>query len=545
MFGGNVTVAAALVLLSMLPASAKSYHAERYLVHLELDSQGTLQVTETAVFRFDGGPFTYVYRDLSVRETDGIGDITASIDGQPCPPGSGPGAVEIAGTMVRWHFAPTADQARTFTLHYTARGVIRKTSGADTLIWRALPEQRSYTIDAGAITLDYPPQISQADVSVHPREDVERDGSHAAIPLGQVRARHDVVVTARFAPGAFTGPAPQWVIPRAAGRRQFLSGLTLGTFGGLLLVAGVCWWLWQHRSRWPRPSPPHSEPETAPPGSLSPAIAGRLAGRPSSSQAVLLDLARRGAIRIERQEGRFQRDFRLIRQDGAFALAPHEKVLLEATFGSHESITLSSYQQRAAAAAGKFGRAITESLVSAGLYDTERLSQKARVRSLGALLLGAAFTAAMTALLMAKAVTPLVPGILIPLGIGLALSGLAVLAASTQVPVVSDAGALTAGRWKRFAVYLRDIADGRAPLPSLAEWDQWLPYAAALGAAAPLLKRAQREGSPRIPAWFGALESHDNGDSFTAFMTTSSSTGSYGGGDAGAGASGGGSSGAG
>jgi hypothetical protein len=69
MIGRNVTVAAALTLLSFIPAVGKTYRAEKYLVYLELDRQGELHVTETVSFHFANGPFTYVYRNISPRDT--------------------------------------------------------------------------------------------------------------------------------------------------------------------------------------------------------------------------------------------------------------------------------------------------------------------------------------------------------------------------------------------------------------------------------------------------------------------------------------------
>ena len=50
----------------LLPASAgaaKDYWAERFDVDLEIQPDGALVVTETVVFRFEGGPFTYYFRN--------------------------------------------------------------------------------------------------------------------------------------------------------------------------------------------------------------------------------------------------------------------------------------------------------------------------------------------------------------------------------------------------------------------------------------------------------------------------------------------------
>ena len=56
-----------LLIILAVPFSAgaaKSYRAERFDVDWNLTEAGVLEVTETVVFRFEGGPFTFVYRDL-------------------------------------------------------------------------------------------------------------------------------------------------------------------------------------------------------------------------------------------------------------------------------------------------------------------------------------------------------------------------------------------------------------------------------------------------------------------------------------------------
>jgi hypothetical protein len=71
------------------PAAAKDYRAERYDVTLNLDRHGKLAVVETVEtvdFRFLGGPFHFVFRDLDTGYTDGISHVRAS----------GPGNVEIS-----------------------------------------------------------------------------------------------------------------------------------------------------------------------------------------------------------------------------------------------------------------------------------------------------------------------------------------------------------------------------------------------------------------------------------------------------------------
>lgn len=546
MIGRNVTVAAALTLLSLLPAAAKTYRAERYLVQLELNHQGELQVNETAVFRFADGPFTYVYRDISARGTDGISNIAASFDGHLCPIGKGPGEAEIDGTLVRWHFAPSANEAHTFVVTYTARGVIRKSTEAETLIWRALPPDRSYKIDHAQVSLTYPPGIALPIVSAEPHQNVTWAGDHASVQFDDVRPRRDFVLTARFAADAFAGPPAQWLVSQSLHRTEFLAGVSYGAILASIALLGVVWWIVSIRSA----GPPYRlainpDIESAPPSALSPALAGRLAGRPASPQAVLLDLARRGAIRVEESKpGRFRHDYLLILERAAGPFSRHEEELIQAAFGDQPTATLTHFRQRIAASARKFRKAIREGLVAAGLYDTGLVEAKSRLLTIGSLLMGATFAAALLALLL-KTAKPLGSGLLTSIALALALSSLIVLIAGAQFSPLSQAGAAEAQRWKSFARYLGDMAHGRVALPSVSDWEHLLPFAAALNVLALLVRHARKQGSLPLPAWFGGWQNNAGGDAFVGFLNTSSA--GYGGGaDAGAGAaSGGGSSGAG
>ena len=148
------------LLLPTAAGAAKDYRAERFDVDLEIQPDGALVVTETVVFRFEGGPFTYVFRDLAYTEIDEIDRLQASMDGEVLPQGTGPGQVEIETgdpLKVTWHFAPISDSTHTFTLVYRVQGAIRQLDDADALIWRAFPEEHDYKIASSTITLSYPP----------------------------------------------------------------------------------------------------------------------------------------------------------------------------------------------------------------------------------------------------------------------------------------------------------------------------------------------------------------------------------------------------
>ncbi len=134
-------------LLVACGGDSKSYSADRFDVDLAVQPDGSLVVTETVDFRFEGGPFTFVFRDLAFNEIDGIDRLQASMDGEVLPQGTGPGQVEIQADdplKVTWHLPPTSDAAHSFGLVYRVQGALRQLDDADALFWRAIPEEHDY-----------------------------------------------------------------------------------------------------------------------------------------------------------------------------------------------------------------------------------------------------------------------------------------------------------------------------------------------------------------------------------------------------------------
>ena len=61
----------------------------------------------TIVFRFTGGPFTYVFRELAFNNLDEIDNIQASLDGLVLAQGAQPGQVEITtGQPIKGRLLP-------------------------------------------------------------------------------------------------------------------------------------------------------------------------------------------------------------------------------------------------------------------------------------------------------------------------------------------------------------------------------------------------------------------------------------------------------
>lgn len=554
----------ATLLLPITANAAKTYRAERYDVDLIIQPDGSLIVTETVVFRFEGGPFTYVFRDLAFTELDEIDRLQAGMDGQTLSLGTGPGQVEIQSgrpLKVTWHLPPTSDATHTFTLVYRVQGAIRRLADADALFWRAIPEEHDYEITASTVTLRYPETTSLLGRPMvrGAAAQVEWGGGRAVVTAGNIGRNRDLIVEARFPPGSLIGAPPRWQRIQIERQEQVRQALPAGLLAGLLtVVAGGGWLAWSWR-RYPRPAVPASArlmTHTAPPSDLPPALGVKLAGGTMPALGALFDLARRGVLRIEEVPGRWGRKFILHRQPDAGPLRPHEQGLLEAMFrtkaGLEESTGLTEAGRRLGNRLKQFNKPLEAELMAAGLLDEAR--HKHRQRLLAVTLIGTVLGVLLfiIGVILAGAVTenrawsglPLAV-VTAGLGVGLFLFGLVGVILASTFPTLTAAGEEAAAAWRSFGRYLRDVARGRQALLRDEQFEAYLPIAAGFGLAERWARRYTQQSGVPIPAWFTALQPDETGAAFVAAMSASHSSVGSGSSGAAGGASGGGASGAG
>ena len=403
----RVMLLAALLLLIAFPlceAAAKSYTAERFDVDWNLTESGVLEVTETVVFRFEGGPFTYVYRELTDDYSDGIEGIAASLDGKPLPQGSQAGQFEIEGNSpieVTWHFPPATDTTHTFQLKYRVLGVIRQAEGADLFWWNALPTDYEYPIASSTVRLTYPPNLQPSgppEVRRGTAQITQGDGqvTWTAQNLGP---NTPLTVAVPFPAGSIIATPPEWQARQASARAAMPGFLAMA---GLALVAGLVW-LWALWARARRPETaigPVAARTSTLPDPLPPALAGALGGangRPNATHALgaLFDLAQRGVLTIEESpdkrwyKGR-EFDVRLFEPTPG-DLRPHEQGLLTLTFsgktGPTETATLSEVGSRLARQLKLFAEPLTAELNAAGLIDPRRQATAKRFAIIGGVLI--------------------------------------------------------------------------------------------------------------------------------------------------------------
>jgi uncharacterized membrane protein YgcG len=552
-----------LVLLAALafasPAlAAKSYWAERFDVQIDLQAGGSAVITETVEFRFEGDPFTFAFREISATETDGLTFLEASMDGMPLAPGPGPSQVEVEpGNPLRvtWHFVPTTNTSHVFTVRYRADGVIRK-GDADTLRWRAIPEDHDYAIAHSTITLTYPPEATALGQPVLDWDfDAAWEADRLVLTASDIPEDQELIVTARFAPDSLAPAAPQWQARSEQRAGAMAQALPAGALAGILtFILGGLGMLTYIRANGRDLNLNAVIPVSNPPADLPPAVIGGLTRQTSSFMGTIFDLAQRGVLEIREEAGFWgTKSHLLLRKEAAEPLKPHEQGLLEALFRPGEAqIKMSEIGTRLASRQGLFDEPLEQELVQRGWLDLERKQKRGRLMMFGILGMVAAVAVFVAGLIAAgmnlSAGSPwlTLSAVAAGIGAGLFLLSFPLLIWAASYSILTPAGEEQAARWKGFSAYLREVSKGREPAIRPDYFERYLAYAAVFGLGARWAKYFQSLGGVPLPVWFhAAAGSNADFGAMVAVMSASDSTGASGASGGGAGASGGGSSGAG
>ncbi|NWG05603.1 MAG: DUF2207 domain-containing protein [Chloroflexi bacterium] len=537
--------------------AAKTYSADRFDVYIELQEDGSAVVTETVVFRFQGGDFTYVFRDISATETDGLTFLEASMDGVLMPPGTGAGQVEVrAGDSLKvmWHFPPSSD-AHTFVLRYRADGVIRK-GDADAFIWRAIPPEHEYSIASSTVTLIYPSDAKLLEQPGLSRSFQSRSTDDSIIlTSSNIPENEEMIITARFAAGSLTAATPQWQIRQTQRNTATRTALPVGFVAGLVtLVLGGLGFLTYARSN-SRELPAYSEVVTAiPPGNVPPAVVGKLTGQQGGFMGTIFDLAQRGVLEVQEERGFLgSTKHILVRKPSSVILRPHEQGLLDALFKPGESqVNMSEIGARLSMKNKSFEESLERELVERGWLDLERKQKRTRQVALAILGMIAMMTLGIISLFGfgsslggGSIATTLFAAILGAGVAGFLLSLILAIYAGT-FSVLTPLGEEQSARWKGFAKYLEQVSKGREPAIRPDLFEIYLPVAAVFGLGAKWAKYFEQLGGVPLPVWFHAMAgSQGDFSAMVAVMSSSDSTAASAAAGGAAGASGGGSSGAG
>ena len=542
----------AVLALSVVPeAAAKTYAAERFDSRIRILPNGSIEVVETVVFRFEG-EFKYVYRELSRRRTDDIEVVSAGMDGRTLPFGNESGQVEVrrgSNVRVEWKFAPRTDSSHTFVLTYIVRGVVQRAGGRDVLEWVALPTEHDYPIGESQVSLESPvaPLLRPIVDSKRVAElKFEPGGQQLQVFARGIGKNGWVKTRLEFGEGAIIAAAPAWQQRQSAARAlapRWLMGAGIVLFSGLLFMFAL-------RQSYDGPwGTAHAGPVDAPPDTLRPGLAGAVAANGGTTlqhaMATIFALADRGIVTITEEPRTWgQRHFTLHRRRHPQPLAPEEDAALTLVFrhkgAEEDTVTLTKARTRLARRLGDFKRAVTLELRGLGLVDDERM--RLRTRYLGfsiALLMLAGLLVVPAAFLVSR-----YEGwpFLIAGAVGL-VSMIGFIFFGSLTPL-SNEGVRRAERWRTYQKHLKDVARERVH-PTSDSPSRLLPFAVALGLASAWSKYMKNHPTG-TPPWFRALALSGDDTGFSAFVAAGGAGADGGAGGAGAGgAAGGGGSGAG
>jgi hypothetical protein len=545
------------VLIAGPALAAKSYYAERFDVLVDIQPDGSLYVTETVVFRFDGGPFTYVFRDIARSGTDAIRVLDASMDGTLLPAGGQAGQVEIGEgdpIEVNWHFAPTSDTKHTFVLRYRVEGAIR-TGAADTLVWYAIPESHGYKITSSTITLNYPQGQAPLEAPGLDR-DFHTVPTERGVQLttSDISEDESVILTARFPSNSLAASTPAWQARQAqtsAATRQAILAALIAGLAALLL--GALGFIAIVRANRRDLNISVMGIQAIPPADLRPALVGKLTGTSDGSLGSLFDLGQRGVLEVQEEKGFLgTKKYNLVWKDARAPLSAHEQALLEAIFkGGRSEVNMSEIPTRLSGRSRELESLLEEELQQRGLFDPERKKRKTGLVVGGMLLmvLGvAAFIVGIIGvglLLTGSALSRSLMALLAGAGGGAFVLSFPVIIYAAVYSPLTPAGEEQKRRWLGFRAYLNQVARGKEPAISTDFFERYLAFAGMFGLGTEWARYFQKLGGAPLPAWFHALPGSE-GDfgamvaAMTAFDASASSASAGGGG-----ASGGGSSGAG
>lgn len=491
--------------------AGRSVSWQRYDADLNLQSDGSLVVTETQTVSFVG-TYRQGSRTIPLTRTTGITDVAVSqlSNGQSTPLQFST-QTTADGLEIDWSFTPVTNATQTFVLRYVAHGVARVYSAGDQVQWQAIYADRPGAVQGGTVTLHLPADAPSGSVNSatyllpQNRAPVESRGgtvldartvqySVSSLPAGtgqEIRAQfpHGLLATATPPPWQAQADQADWVQQTLA---PVLGFLVLVLTAAALVGGGVgLFLLWYTRGRQPNPGavPPMLD---TPPSDLPAPLVGTLVDGVADLRdavATLVDLAQRGVLEMTEDRGDVQVRLRTAAEDPS--RRGYERVLLVALFergATSGEILLSAARLRFAAAVPILEERLYQAVADEGLFVANPEATRRHYTRVGWLLVGIGGALAILAgVLLGWAV----PTVWLP-GAALVLVGLALTRLAQVMPRRTPRGALEAARWRAF----------RAHLVQQPHAQEHLAYAVALGVDREFLRRLELETGAPPPAWY-------------------------------------------
>jgi uncharacterized membrane protein len=485
-----------LALSSVTTASAKELRIENFDAHIDVGSDGTIDVTETIRAHFIGAGWHGLYRSIPVEYVTPQGlNYTLFLDVKQVTDGSGHN-LKFESSRVRHYrklkiYIPDADNSvQTVSIEYTVSDAIRFFEDHDELYWNVTGDEWDVPIQSAHAQIILPSGASNIRATVFTgiygsrAKDAEIDvaGNGVEVRTTAPLPYHaGLTVAVAIDKGAIREPTAADEIGRFL-RSNWPLFLPVAVFC-------VMFYLWWTRGRDPRLRPIAAQYE--PPNQLTPGEAGTLVDNAANMRditASIVDLAVRGYLVIEEvQKDRMlglmhEKDYNFILQKDRSqwsALKAHEQALLDGFFTAGtagETISMDSLQNRFYKTLPVMRSGIFDSLVSQGFYN--RRPDSVRSSYIGAgVVIGALMIWGGGALGRAMGIAP------VPFIIGGIVSGLIICVFGWFMPAHTEQGTRALEGVLAFEDFLNHVEADRfnRTIKTPQMFEKFLPFAMAFG----------------------------------------------------------------
>jgi hypothetical protein len=537
--------------VSFAQSPTRGLRADRFDIALTLLPDGSVDVRETVVFHFTEKTFKQVDREIPINRFDDVIDVRASIDDRPLADNDSAERVRIRrgrnSLRVTWNFPETINASRAFTLEYRAMGSLSVANGRALMEWFVLPSRHRYLIDTARVEWRVPPTA----VRVEPTRIDDPRWTSEAMADGWAATRQSIGVDESaklidaFDLSSMALSVPDWQT-NAFRARQMTPAFAVCALTLFFSGAGIVVMTWL-RYRLPSPEPSSIEPAHAnelPPGMGTALVRGSIEVGLPQMQATVLDLARRGVLKIEQSSDNRKRFDVVMKSWGAggprdLAKTPHEEVVTGALWlhMNNSRVDLKTAWRHLSRALPAFKKSVLAELEAAGLIDSERrwAARGLCIAGIIVILLGLAGFVLFRIFFGHLGDVPLlVPGSVV-------ISGIMFLIGGQALPVLTPAGLAAGARWR---ARRRSLTSTVKEPVSAADVTQWLAIAAGFGLAQKMLKASKDALGSGADGFEWLRSESPSGDALAIIIATTSAGSHGGGGSVGGGAAGGGSSGA-
>ncbi len=506
-------------------AAEKTLLWQRYDVNLAVQPNSDILVEEIQEIAFTGGTFTFGFAAIPLDRVEGITDIRLSevLNGaeQPYTPNStgeyGFTAGQNNGSLeITWYFPPARSSVHTYILRYRVSGGLRIYPDGDQLWWKAIPPDHNFPIRSAKVTVTLPQtfpkdQLVVGSYGAPAGEPAYTDRGQVVFQAQNIPADQELEVRVQFPHGVVQGQPPAW---QAGDDRQRtlgpVIGVVFGALGLLTLIGGplAVYLLWYKRGR-DLPVGPVPEYITEPPGDLPAGLAGTLVDERADLKdiiATITDLAHRGVLRMEEQQSEgflgigSGREYIFHLVASSQAQRKYEQTLLQALFSNQNERRMSDLRERFYAYIPTLQRQLYDEVVQLGFFPGNPSTTRTLWRSLGVvgMVLGGLVAFGLLAVLGDYSPLAVCPGV------GLVITGLALVFTGPHLPRKTLQGAEEAAKWLAFKRYLQTIEKHGDLAGVKDKFEQFLPYAIAFGLERSFIHKFSGIDTP-APRWWGPV----------------------------------------